>query len=93
MANSPGIELGKRKIIQPNRGEMALRDQLLDPINLKDYFFVYTSRGNWDDDDADATYDMLNKASRAYGIRINKPVWVNIKCGKNERLTAKDWIN
>jgi hypothetical protein len=83
IVNSPMIELGKKKLIQPDKGEMVLRDQLLDPIQLKDYFFVYTSRGKFDDDDADATYDCLNKASRAFGIKLAQPCFVDIKCGKN----------
>lgn len=92
IANSPAIEIGRKKLIQPDKGEITLRDQLLDPIQLKDYFFVYSSRSKYDDEDADATYEFLNKASRTFGIRINQPIWIDIQCGKNDRLSAKDWI-
>ena len=92
IANSPAIEIGKKKFIQPNKGEIALREQLLDPIQLKDYFFVYSSRGNFDHDDANATFGFLDKASRTFGIRLNEPIWIDIQCEKNYRLTPKDWI-
>ncbi len=72
---------------------MALRDTLLDPIHLKNYYFVYTTRGDRDEDDVDATFNSLQKASKAYGIILDKPIYVNIKVNRNERLSAKDWIN
>lgn len=72
---------------------MILRDTLLDPIHLKEYYIVYTSRGARDDDDADAVYDFLDKASKSFGIRLNKPIYVDIKVNRNERFSAKDWIN
>jgi len=39
----------KNKEVRPDKGSINLRDPLLDPINLKDYYFVYTSRGDRDD--------------------------------------------
>lgn len=71
---------------------MTIRDVLKDPINLKEYYFVYTTRGDRDDDDADATVDFLQKASKSYGIKLAKPIFIEIKVSKNERLTAKRWI-
>ncbi len=71
---------------------MALRDTLLDPIHLKNYYFVYTTRDQRDDEDADATIDSLKKASKSYGIVLDNPIYIDIKLGKNERISAKDWI-
>ena len=45
---APMIQL-KNKEVRPDKGSINLRDPLLDPINLKDYYFVYTSRGDRDD--------------------------------------------
>lgn len=93
LINAPRIFIGKEKHVLPNKGDLTLRDTLLDPIHLKEYYIVYTRRGDRDDQDADAVYDYLNKASRSFGIKLNKPIFVDIKVGRNERLTAKDWIN
>lgn len=87
------IEMGRKKQIQPNKGEINLRDLLLDPINLKTYYFVYTTRGDRDEDDAGATISFLRQASKSYGIKLGDPIMVNIKVPKDRRLTVKDWIN
>lgn len=63
----------------PKDGSMNLRDPILDPIHLKKYYFVYTSRGERDEEDADATLDYLQKASKAFGIKLDKPNFINIK--------------
>ena len=34
----------------------------------------------------------MQKASKAYGIRLGKPIYIDIRVQKNERLSAKDWI-
>jgi hypothetical protein len=67
-----------------------LRDKILDPIDLKNFYFVYSSRGSDDDEDADATLKFLNDASKAYGIRLGKPVFIDIVT--QGKLTPKDWI-
>lgn len=71
---------------------MALRDTLLDPITLKDYYIIYTSKGDRDDDDADALFNFLKQASKSYGITLDKPIFIDIKVNKNQRLSANDWI-
>lgn len=82
----PMIQQGT-KSIEPNNGEFMLRNKLLDPIVLKEFYFVYTRQGNWDDEDADATVSLLMQASKAYGIKLSKPIMVDIVVKKGERLS------
>lgn len=86
---APLIELYD-KDIKPQNGSFQLRDKILDPINLKNYYFVYSSRDDNDDRDADATLKFLNDASRAYGIKLANPIFIDIVC--QGKLTPKDWI-
>lgn len=86
------LTIGNKKQLFPKDGSMNLRDPILDPIHLKQYYFVYTSRDERDDDDADATLDFLQKASKAFGIKLDKPNFIDIKVKRGQRLTAKDWI-
>ena len=53
---APQIALGQ-KIINPANGEFQLRSRLQDPIDLKDYYFVYSKSRDQDLDDVDATID------------------------------------
>jgi hypothetical protein len=57
---------------------------------LKNFYFVYSSRSDNDDRDADATMKFLNDASRVYGIKLGNPVFIDIVC--QGKLTPKDWI-
>ncbi len=54
MLGAPLIGLYE-KDIKPQNGNFQLRDKILDPIHLKNFYFVYSTRGDRDDDDADAT--------------------------------------
>lgn len=55
-------------------------------MNLKNYLLVYNSRGKNDDDDVDQFVDTLQKSSKAYGIKVDQPIFLTVKTTK-----FQDW--
>lgn len=60
------------KTIEPNSQGSFNLNTIDDPIELKDYYFVYTTRGDRDYEDVDATIKALKDASRNFGIKVDK---------------------
>jgi aubergine-like protein len=58
-----------------------IRDPIQQPVDLKDWIFVYTSKGARDDDAVDDFIDMLQKSCATFGIKFAKPYY----------LVMKDW--
>lgn len=94
----PGTVMGAPKIcldskkISPDNGLFNLRDKIKDPITLKTFYFIYSKRTGKDVDDADATMELLQKASKSYGINVKEPIWIQVSWRGNKMPTVSQWI-
>lgn len=57
---------------------MVVRDKLKVPINFKDFVIAYSLGKNqkYDDNEADALVENLNKASEAFGVKFSDPGFI-----------------
>jgi len=86
LLNAPKIFLGRNKQIVPKDGNFMIRDPIYQPAEVKDWLFVYCSKGSRDDDDVDDFVEMLQKSCATFGIKFAKPFYLVVK-----NFNAKDW--
>ena len=72
----PVIRLGGRKELQNDVGFFILKDAVLKPGHIKDWFLIYLSKGKRDDQDADVLVDELKKNASKLGIKLEDPYFV-----------------
>ena len=77
----PMLLAGKNKPIKMNEKVF----QILNPIQMKDWLFLY-EKHNYND--ADNFWNNLQKASKGYGIKISEPEWVEMGDRSNN---YEDW--
>ena len=67
--------------------EVHSNDRTFPVLERKDMtnWVCFYERKNYND--AENLYNNLNKASKAYGLKIDEPVWIEMK----DRSSAKDW--
>jgi len=80
---APKLTLGGDKAFTPDRGNYQLRDTIFRPASFDKWLFVYPTNSK---QDADYFIETLGKASGAYGIKVGKPVRIEIKEKSPEAL-------
>jgi hypothetical protein len=62
--------------LQNDVGFFILKDAVLKPGHIKDWFLIYLSKGKRDDQDADYLVDELKKNASKLGIKLEDPYFV-----------------
>jgi hypothetical protein len=86
---APEIKLGPNKKINIKNGNINLRETILEPHTFKNYFFCYSVGKYPKDDQADSDFaiNQIKTASKAFGIKVCEPYWVEVDDGRDFR----DW--
>ena len=82
LMSEPKILAGKNSIISTK----ARQFPLLQKSDMKSWLCFYENSSY---SDAETLYNCLSKASKAYGLTISEPEWVEM----SDRAKPKDWIN
>jgi hypothetical protein len=88
--NQPFVRMFGNMVVKNNGdGNMNIRDKLRFPVNFKDYVIVYSygKQKDYDDGDADALVNILQKASGAFGVSFAEPGFIT--CDQN----VNSWKN
>lgn len=85
--NPPNIKIGSNKILTSNNGTFMIRDPVMNPKTLKNWILIYPRIDKHSDGDVDDFVDQLIKASKAFGIRVEKPYFLVL----NDTINSKDW--
>ena len=82
-----GYLMKETKLIAGANKKIYARDKIFPVLNKKNMenWICFYEKSNYDD--ADTLFKCLSKASKAYGIDINEPTWIEM----NDNSTAKDW--
>ena len=77
------------KLIDGNNKEVYPSDRTFPVLQKKDItnWVCFYEKNNYND--AEKLYNCLNKASKAFGLKITEPEWVELK----NSSSAKDWNN
>ena len=77
--NVPQLTFGKKEIIKPDdKGSFMLRTKIFEPIVLDYWILLYSGKGARDDEEVEAFYNNLAKASSTFGIKVVEPLYVNV---------------
>jgi hypothetical protein len=76
----PVINLGEGRTINVRNGSIPLRDRILDPVKFENFIFCYSTGRDpaYDQEDADFALDQMKQASKAFGIKIAEPYWLEV---------------
>lgn len=71
----PKIMLANKELVNET-GFFILKDIVLKPFHLKDWFLIYHGKNEYDDEDADFFTNELIKNAGKIGIKIEKPFYI-----------------
>lgn len=75
-----------KKNMKVDKGFFVLKDPILNPGVFDNWVMVYVSNGKRDDELADDFVADLQRASKAFGINVKKPMFMVMK-----NYNVKDW--
>lgn len=85
----PSITMNRGARQQARDGTFQIKGKIAEPMELKNWLFVYSRGGKYDDQDADYAFDQMKRASGVFGITVSEPGWIDLRDSRLETWTEE----